>query len=296
LKFDITIGNPPYSKGIDLDFINIGYKISKQFTVMITPAKWQTTSDDYTGCSSKTIDYKEFRDKLVPHMSTVVFYPNCADIFEIKQIDGITYFILDKKHHEKCKVVNKCKNQPYFNSIETRSIAERKSLHNIGQEIINSLGIYESFKFNVDLHDRYQVWTNSQLTCDRGKPGTYQAYGFTSYLTGQCTVLSTSRIIDTQSQTEKEQRAEASTCTFSSDSKQECESFISWLNTKFTRFFIAINISKLNNAMTDDCFRFVPSIGEDKFDHIYTDKELYEKFGLSEKYREVIDTVIKEKI
>ena len=33
-------------------------------------------------------------------------------------------------------------------------------------------------------------------------------------------------------------------CSFSSDSKVECESFISWLNCKFTRFFVAVNISK----------------------------------------------------
>ena len=61
MKFDVVIGNPPYNKGMDLDFVDLGYKISNKYTVMITPAKWQTTADDYSGCASKNINYKQFR-------------------------------------------------------------------------------------------------------------------------------------------------------------------------------------------------------------------------------------------
>ena len=49
MKFDVVIGNPPYNKGMDLDFVDLGYKISNKYTVMITPAKWQTAADDYSG-------------------------------------------------------------------------------------------------------------------------------------------------------------------------------------------------------------------------------------------------------
>ena len=59
MKFDVVIGNPPYNKGMDLDFVDLGYKISNKYTVMITPAKWQTTADDYSGCASKNINYKQ---------------------------------------------------------------------------------------------------------------------------------------------------------------------------------------------------------------------------------------------
>lgn len=37
MKFDVVIGNPPYNKGMDLDFVDLGYKISNKYTVMITP-------------------------------------------------------------------------------------------------------------------------------------------------------------------------------------------------------------------------------------------------------------------
>lgn len=105
MKFDVVIGNPPYNKGMDLDFVDLGYKISNKYTVMITPAKWQTTADDYSGCASKNINYKQFRELYVPHMSYVCFYPDVSDVFKIGQIDGVCYYILDKVEHDKCKVV-----------------------------------------------------------------------------------------------------------------------------------------------------------------------------------------------
>ena len=67
------------------------------------------------------MSYGQFRKKLVPHMREVVFYPDCSDIFRIGQIDGITYYILNKNEvYDKCKVVNKSRLQKYFNSVETR--------------------------------------------------------------------------------------------------------------------------------------------------------------------------------
>ena len=107
----------------------------------------------------------------------------------------------------------------------------------------------------------------------------------------QCVGIS--RILDT-SKGEKSPSG-ASECTFSSDNKSECESFVSWLNTKFTRFFVLINISKLGSILTDDYFRFVPAPPSGKFDHIYTDAELYKAFNLPQKYIDVIEAVIKER-
>lgn len=42
LDIDVVIGNPAYNNGADIDFIDKGFELSKNFTVMITPAKWQT--------------------------------------------------------------------------------------------------------------------------------------------------------------------------------------------------------------------------------------------------------------
>lgn len=84
-------------------------------------------------------------------------------------------------------------------------------------------------------------------------------------------------------------------CIFESDSRDECESFGTWIYSKFTRFFLVPNISKLNNIQTNHCFRFVPAPPSGKFDHIYTDAELYKAFNLPQKYIDVIEAVIKER-
>ena len=289
MKFNVVIGNPPYNKGMDLDFVNLGFDLCTDYCVMITPAKWQTAADDYQGCASKTIDYKGFREKLVPHMSKVVFYPDSKDVFDIMQSDGISYYLLDKGNkHAKCEVTNVCRLQSIFNSTEVRSILNRESLMNIGNKIVGYLGKYRKFKFDrINESNRYQVWTNSQLGTVKGKSSSL--FG----ADGTTLVTSVSRIIDT-SKGEKPSSG-LSKCTFSSDSKEECESFVSWLNTKFTRFFVLINISKLGSILTDDYFRFVPAPPSGKFDHIYTDEELYKAFNLPQRYIDVIEAVIKER-
>lgn len=290
MKFDIVIGNPPYSKGMDLDFVDLGYKLSSNITAMITPAKWQTAEAEQA-IISKNTNYGKFREQYVPHMKHICFYPDCIDIFCIGQADGITWYIMDKNIYENCTIENKCIKQTYFNSTQSRNIRNRASLHNIGDEIVKYLGEYEKFKFMTDTCDKkYQVWTNSQVTVSSGpEAGRY----LLSKGEGNFQVISLSRIVDT-SKGEKPTTG-ASQLTFASDDRKECENFISWLNCKFTRFFVAINISKLTGILTDDCFRFVPAPPSGKFDHIYTDEELYKAFNLPQKYIDVIEAIIKER-
>ena len=70
---------------------------------------------------------------------------------------------------------------------------------------------------------------------------------------------------------------------------------ISRFSKNFVRFFLAINISKLSNIICNNFFKFVPAPPSGKFDHIYTDQELYDAFNLPQKYRDVIEAVIKER-
>lgn len=52
---------------------------------------------------------------------------------------------------------------------------------------------------------------------------------------------------------------------------------------------------KLTGMLTNHVFRFVPAPPTGKFDHIYTDKELYKDFNLPQKYIDVIEAVVKER-
>ena len=118
MEFNVVIGNPPYNKDIFLDFVSMGYDLSSQYTCMITPAKWQTNADNARTASK--ISYKQFREKLVKHIRHVVFYPDCKDVFEIMQADGISYYLMDKATHDICIVTNKCDAVSYFNGEKDR--------------------------------------------------------------------------------------------------------------------------------------------------------------------------------
>lgn len=294
MKFDIVIGNPPYNRGIDIDFINYAYKLSSKYVIMITPAKWQTAEADQKIAS--VMSYGEFRKQLVPHMSHVIFYPCCKDVFDILQVDGITYFLIDKDIHTRCIIENKSKHIKEFNSIDNRPISNSETLFNIGDEIIRYLGDYKHFKFkSINLNKKFRVWTNTQVP--GGGLSTLECPRQTHFV--GVSYIEEDVGIDIE-------HSNSSTCSFSSDSKQECEYFISWLNSKFTRFFVAINISKLTGIICDNCFRFVPTPPPDanghkydhpdfKFGHIYTDQELYEVFNLPQKYIDIIESIVKSR-
>lgn len=285
MKFSIVLGNPPYNKGIDMDFVFKAFELSDNYMVMITPAKCFTSEAKQQIAS--TMSYGDFREKIVPHISDLVFYPCCKDVFDILQVDGIVYYIVNKNtKFDKCNIKNICKHLPQFNSDNvSRNITNRQSLLNIGNEIIEYLGEYKRFTIpNTYFKKKYQVWTS--IKAPGGNLSTVTFPRKTLFI-GESTLEEYTGI--------EVKHSDSKICSFTSDSRYECESFISWLNCKFTRFFTAINQSKLTGIITDDCFRFVPAPPSGKFDHIYTDQELYKIFNLPQRYIDIIESIVKER-
>lgn len=303
MKFDVVIGNPPYNKGMDLDFVDLGYKLSKKNVCMITPAKWQTAKT-VRKMASKNINYEQFRPEYVKRMKYVCFYPDCLDVFGISQADGISYFMIDKNgtYENNCTVENKCNLQKLLNSTAVRDITHQQSLWNIGNEIVEYLGDYKKYSIEevIDKKD-YTININKQLrqslsgAWDWNNSCIDKKYiGHGGYLFNQkeynIGVIDKIRCL----KKDEESTSGTSTNVFTSDSIDECKSFYTWITSKFTRFFILINISSLT-IINDNTFRFVPAPPSGKFDHIYTDEELYKAFNLPQKYIDVIESVIKER-
>lgn len=305
MKFDVVIGNPPYKNGLELDFINNCNDICTEYMCFIIPAKWQTARND-ARIESKTINYGSFRERYVKHISKVVYYPNCSDIFKISQVDGLSYILIDKiNEHEKAEITNCCNHQSLMNNIAIRSINNRKSLNNLGQAVVDYLGSYKSFKFNlgeIKRSDRHKVWIRNNIQNERGIKGEYQAYGIISYSTKDASVISMPKL-------NRESPASTDVLIFTSNNEQECRNFISWLNTKFVRFFIFININSLTNVMDDDYFRFVPeplinSEGNYDWSITYTDDVLFKHYNLYSptahtqdgiRYTDIINQIIKSR-
>ena len=175
MTFNVIAGNPPYNRGIDIDFAFKSYISSSNYVLMITPAKWQTADENQKIQSDHT--YGDFRKYIVPHISNVCFYPDCLDIFGISQADGITYYLVSKQQEFKeCRVENRSNLQKLVNSVTTRAILNGETLWNIGNDILEKLGEYEKFKISNTLADRSKLYTvniNTQLADSRAASGAW---------------------------------------------------------------------------------------------------------------------------
>ena len=70
--------------------------------------------------------------------------------------------------------------------------------------------------------------------------------------------------------------------------------YINAFNKCLIKFLILINLSSLT-IINNNTFRFVPAPPTGKFDHIFTDQELYEKYNLTPEKINIIESVIKER-
>ena len=74
------------------------------------------------------------------------------------------------------------------------------------------------------------------------------------------------------------------------NNKREADSLVSYLNTKLIRFITALTLTGTTTSK-QEFWRFVPDPGA--LDHIFTDQELYTKYGLSDDEVKLIESVIK---
>lgn len=308
MKFNVVALNPPYNKGKDIDFINTAYELSTDYVIAITPAKWQTAKADHF-ISSK-MSYGEFREKIVPHMRHVCFYPDCLDVFGIAESSGISWYIIDKNrtYINNCTIENKCSLQQLINSETIRDITKQQSLWNIGNTIYSFIHKHIDFKSlnieRVDTCKEYCVLMNTQGLKQLGQSGAYDwtnnkidlSYvgkgGVAFDKDGRASVIGTIYKTNLKGGYRPKEETKEKITIFTSDSEQECESYISYINSKIIRFMVFINISSMRTA-NNESFRLAPNPPSGKFDHIYTDEELYKAFNLPQEYIDVIEAIIK---
>lgn len=312
MKFDVVCGNPPYNDDMYLDFVMLGHRLAKTYDLWITPAKFVTTADDYRAKSDTS--YKAFRECILDKISDLCFYPDALDLFNISQVDGIAYYLVCKDSTQTCNIENKSLHNKQYNSYCVRNLVDSRVLFNKGYDLIKKLGKYDSFKpSSLDKNNLYKVIIGTQFVTngcgsEERKHAKIGSKSNIFNLDGTITVVSKGSI-------NTEVPSGAYCCAFSSDKEIECRSFISWLNTRFMRFLVLCNISKLTGIYTDDYFKFVPNPGSfDKIyedsplegyipdeNGIYTDKDgvvhcsLYVKYKLIDEEINVIESVIRER-
>lgn len=138
MKFDVVVGNPPYNNDIYLDFVTLGHHLSTQYTLMITPAKWQAKTDGKPAGSKSPDKNVKFRKNIVPFMSKIVYYPCTEDLFDIREVSGISYYIINKRINNKRTIKIVCKRNSRINS--NWEIHDEKIPQLCNIKILNVLG------------------------------------------------------------------------------------------------------------------------------------------------------------
>lgn len=294
MTFDVVIGNPPYNNDLYLDFVTFGHNLARKYDCWITPAKWQTKSGTKN---------EQFRSKIVPCMSKIVYYPDCIEVFGISDNSGITYYMIGK---DECKIKyieNRAYFQPLINSIENRELTFNSTLWNIGEKIVNKVKQYNRYRLDIiNEEDRkqYTICVGKQWCGSRVSSGAWDMKtskikdeyigkgGCIFNPSGNIKVLGKVRGLNRN----EYDTSGSSIYIFTSDNKDESLSFYSWLTSKLISFLILINLSG-SIIFNDKTLKYIPDPGA--FDHIFTDQELYEKYQLTDEEISIIESVIKER-
>lgn len=320
MKFDVIIGNPPYqlSDGGNAAsasplyhlFVQQAMKLNPRYLTMIIPARW------YAG--GKGLD--DFRSLMLgqSHIRQLIDVANSADCFPgVNIAGGICYFLWEKDYHGACKVIN-MKDGNYVSEVE-RSLDEYDYFvrNNTALSVIRKVLDKKEklLKSTVFSRNYFSLPTTISGSSIRQR-------GYISVLTSKGTIyVRENQVSDKEHLLEKYKviityamsggnkptsegnyqvlsslkvlsPREACTETYlimdTFDSEDEAKNMVSYAATKFFRFLLLQALSSIH--ITKDKFCFVPIVD---FSRPWTDKDLYEKYGLSEDEITLIETTIK---
>lgn len=302
VKFDVVIGNPPYNNDIYLDFVTLGDQLASKATCMITPAKWQAKGGEKN---------EAFRKNIVPRMSDIVFYPDSRDVFDIDMSGGINYYLIEKSKTSGTRIRCRGRSEILTNwapemgtDLDYIDIVEKIIMHRdstSGELDFRSITNAQDRRFipvksyftsrnfgdvSEDISSKYFMWSSAR--CIRVPEyifkNTVDMDKFKVYCNHNINNKPHPHILEPNVAAVRE------SCLMGFGSKVECESVASYYSCRLI-WYLAYGM-KLGNICTE-AFKWVPDPGN--FDHIFTDKELYDKYNLTPEEIAIIESVIKER-
>jgi len=322
MQFDVVIGNPPYQLGADggtrdkpiyQHFVEQAKKLEPRYLAMIIPSRWMAGGLGLT----------EFRRAMLSdtRIRALIDYPNAAEVFPSVGINGgICYFLWDSAHDGKCSFSTVRAGE--FFGPTNRSLGEFDVLvrDDRALDILRRVLQHGEPSVNTILaRDKEFGWTsNFDGFHATKKSGDVPLYYIRSMKRSQgfiarSAVTKSEHLIDTWkllvpavgSGRERERSGvdlvlgpsliapSPSVCTqsflfFYVSSRGEAESLQSYYKTRFFRFLVSLR--KITQHATHSTYRWVPM---QKWDRIWTDAALYEKYGITEGEQAYIESRIR---
>lgn len=320
MQFDVIVGNPPYqlpSDGGTRDmpiyqkFVDAALSLDPRYALMITPSRW------FAG----GLGLDAFRDRMLNdrRIRALVDYSRMEFVFPGVDFEGgVSYFLWDRDYNGDADVTfhsNDKDHQRSFRNLAEFDIFVRnpislpilKKVMNMGEkpfteimETNNAFGLGTNFidfveqqsdKFDIEVHaikggKRVIGWISpDQLSTghalvDQWKvliPKSYEERGaIPAQILGPLLIASP-RSASTQTYV----LAKAS-------SEQQAKSIASYVRTKFFRFLLSLR--KITQHASKPVYAWVP---QQSWDRLWTDAELYEKYGITSDEQAFIDSMIR---
>ena len=322
MKFDVIIGNPPYqlSDGGDTEnrqrggatplyhfFIQQAKKLNPRYLTMIVPSRW------FAG--GRGLD--DFRDEMLndKRLKRIVDYPLSSECFPGVEIKGgVCYFLWEKEYNGDCEVTT-------IRS-DIKSIMKRPLLEN---------GCDTFIRYNEAISILRKVKAFNEVTINR-EVSSQKPFGFRTFVKGRTSEfngavkLYANKSVGFVSREEITQNlswvdnykiyisraygagedfphqiintpflGEPNTCCTETymvigpyGSKSKAENVISYIKTKFFRFMVLLK--KNTQDAPARVYSFVPL---QDFSKLWTDEELYAKYGLTDEEIEFIESMIR---
>jgi Eco57I restriction-modification methylase len=332
MQFDVIIGNPPYQLNdggygtsaapIYQMFVEQAKALEPRYLSMIIPARW------FAG--GKGLD--EFRESMLTddRLRSIDDYLTASDVFPgVGLKGGVCYFLWNKDHRGNCKVATHFKDWPVFTAErrlledgadifirfnEGLSILKKVIAHETKQSVSLALPAKKRFDQLVSSLRPFGLRTffrgNKKKTA--GDVLVYQnggtAYVSKSETTGGENLIDKwkiyigraapgtgnkdtypHRIISTPFIGEPGSIcSETYLCIGPFESKDEAESALSYLTCRLTRLLILLH--KPSQDTTRKVYTFVPT---QKWNKLWSDKDLYAKYGITESEIEFIEKVVR---
>ena len=326
MKFDVIISNPPYqlsdgggdgssAQPIYHHFVNQAKKLNPRFLTMIIPARW------YSG--GKGLD--DFRASMLNDegLSIIHDFPETSDCFPGLNIrGGVCYFLWENGRTGDCKVYNHNQDEV---DIASRPLLEKGVetfiRYNKAISILNKVQSFNEETMDQRVSSRLPFGIASNFSDYSKKPDSAHSvvlYRSERSKTAQKKVYIEPKHIKKNVEWKEKIKVLVSKASPGGDdyphaiistpilaesnsvctetylivdfvkNEQEGENLISYMNTRFFRFLMAL--IKTTQNISKGVFAFVPV---QDYSKAWTDEELYKKYGITDEEIEFINSLIR---
>ena len=320
MQFDVIIGNPPYqlkSDGGTRDipiyqhFVEQSKQLAPRYLVMVIPSRWMASG----------LGLSEFRETMLSdrHLRELVDYPVANEVFPGVEVKGgVCYFLRDTTSQGMCNVTSVRGEEvlgPVPRNLEEYDVFVRDGraisiLHKVLAEGATSIN-------TILARDKEFGWTSNFTGFhNKEQPGDVPLHYVRSgkrnvgyiardEVTKRAHLIDTWKVLVPKAGSDGGQKipdvvlgkpkiaSSPSVCTqsflfFYANSEAAAKSVLAYYTTRFFRFLVSLR--KITQDATHSTYLWVPM---QTWDRLWTDEQLYTKYGFTEEEIAYIESQIK---